>query len=64
MQIKKWQKGTKIELTNNGEFKLVDKGGYVLWRTQSAVKGVTHPATLDNGNFVLESVNEVELPSR
>ena len=64
MQIKKWQKGTKIELTKNGEFKLVDKWGYVLWRTQSAVKGVTHPATLDNGNFVLESENEVELPSR
>ena len=62
MQIKKWQKGTKIELTKNGEFKLADKGGYELRRTQSAVKGVTHAAMLDNGNFVLE--NEVELPSR
>ena len=62
MQIKKWQKGTKIELTKNGEFKLANKGGYELRRTQSAVKGVTHAAMLDNGNFVLE--NEVELPSR
>ena len=61
MQIKKWQKGTKIELTKNGEFKLADKGGYELRRTQSAVKGVTHAAMLDNGNFVLESESEVEL---
>ena len=29
MQIKKWQKGTKIEFTKNGEFKLADKGGYM-----------------------------------
>ncbi|KAM1753114.1 hypothetical protein ACFX12_005740 [Malus domestica] len=46
-------KGSKVELTVDGEFILNDATGKRIWSTQSAGSGVAYASMLDTGNFVL-----------
>ncbi|KAM1756355.1 hypothetical protein ACFX11_005735 [Malus domestica] len=46
-------KGSKVELTVDGEFILNDATGKRIWYTQSAGSGVAYASMLDTGNFVL-----------
>ncbi|KAI3872479.1 hypothetical protein MKW98_007735 [Papaver atlanticum] len=50
-------KGSKVELTTpDGKLILTDPQGKVLWTAGEQVTGATYAAMLDNGNFVLASV--------
>ncbi|RVW93669.1 G-type lectin S-receptor-like serine/threonine-protein kinase LECRK3 isoform X1 [Vitis vinifera] len=51
-------KGSKLELTSDGQFILSDPQGKEIWRPQNSVTAVTHAAMLDTGNFVLENRNQ------
>ncbi|XP_048425906.1 G-type lectin S-receptor-like serine/threonine-protein kinase LECRK3 [Pyrus x bretschneideri] len=46
-------KGSKVELTVDGEFTLNDATGKRIWYTQSAGSGVAYASMLDTGDFVL-----------
>ncbi|XP_034704535.1 G-type lectin S-receptor-like serine/threonine-protein kinase LECRK3 [Vitis riparia] len=51
-------KGSKLELTSDGQFILSDPQGKEIWRPQNSVTAVTHAAMRDTGNFVLENRNQ------
>ncbi|KAL6328577.1 hypothetical protein AAG906_038772 [Vitis piasezkii] len=51
-------KGSKLELTSDGQFILSDPQGKEIWRPQNSVTAVTHAAMLDTGNFILENRNQ------
>ncbi|KAM1166803.1 hypothetical protein ACFX19_029442 [Malus domestica] len=45
--------GSKVELSNGGEFMLNDATGKRIWSAQSVGPGVAYASMLDTGNFVL-----------
>ncbi|KAK1267325.1 G-type lectin S-receptor-like serine/threonine-protein kinase RLK1 [Acorus gramineus] len=49
--------GSNVTLTGNGQLVLSDPNGRQLWTSKTSGGGVTHAAMLDNGNFVLATVN-------
>ena len=51
-------KGSKVELTSDGQFMLRDPKGEEIWRPQKADNIVSHATMLDTGNFVLEDRNQ------
>ncbi|XP_028795199.1 G-type lectin S-receptor-like serine/threonine-protein kinase LECRK1 [Neltuma alba] len=46
-------KGSKVELTSDGSFQLVDPTGKQIWSATPIGFGVSYAAMLDTGNFVL-----------
>ncbi|KAI9128781.1 hypothetical protein K1719_000264 [Acacia pycnantha] len=55
-------KGSKVELTSNGWFQLVDPNGKQIWNASSSRTGVVAYATiLDSGNFVLRGQDSQNL---
>ncbi|XP_048425933.1 G-type lectin S-receptor-like serine/threonine-protein kinase LECRK2 [Pyrus x bretschneideri] len=50
-------KGSKVELTVDGEFILNDATGKRIWYTQSAGSGVAYASMLNTGNFALANGN-------
>ncbi|KAK4283665.1 hypothetical protein QN277_000592 [Acacia crassicarpa] len=55
-------KGSKVELTSNGWFQLVDPNGKQIWNASSSRTGLVAYATmLDSGNFVLRGQNSQNL---
>uniref|UniRef100_A0A2C9V817 Receptor-like serine/threonine-protein kinase n=1 Tax=Manihot esculenta TaxID=3983 RepID=A0A2C9V817_MANES len=46
-------KGSKLQLTNNGNFTLTGPQGEEIWNPMSRTDGVAYAAMLDDGNFVL-----------
>lgn len=46
-------KGSKIELTDNGQFSLNDPYGKAIWQAKCVANGVAYASLLDTGNFVL-----------
>ncbi|XP_043691471.1 G-type lectin S-receptor-like serine/threonine-protein kinase LECRK3 isoform X1 [Telopea speciosissima] len=46
-------RGSKVQLTINGDLKLNNPQGEEIWRAQSILGVVTYAAMLDTGNFVL-----------
>ncbi|KAM1341134.1 hypothetical protein ACFX1X_005768 [Malus domestica] len=46
-------KGSKVELTADGEFILNDASGEQIWSAESAGSGVAYASMLNTGNFVL-----------
>ncbi|KAI3996316.1 hypothetical protein MKX01_026784 [Papaver californicum] len=48
-------KGSKVELTSDGQLILNDPRGYLLWSAGQQVSSATYAAMLDSGNFVLAS---------
>ncbi|OMO49707.1 hypothetical protein COLO4_38442 [Corchorus olitorius] len=49
------QRGSKVELTKNGQLVLIDQTGKQISTPFSAITGVSYAAMLDTGNFVLAS---------
>lgn len=48
-------KGSKVELTTDGQLILNDPQGKMLWSAGQQVSGATYAAMLDSGNFILAS---------
>ena len=48
-------RGSKVELTTDGEFILNDQKGKQMWKADLIGPGVAYAAMLDTGNFVLAS---------
>ncbi|XP_021686637.2 G-type lectin S-receptor-like serine/threonine-protein kinase LECRK3 [Hevea brasiliensis] len=46
-------KGSKLQLSNNGNFTLTGPQGQEIWNPKSSTDGVAYAAMLDDGNFVL-----------
>ncbi|KAI8545729.1 hypothetical protein RHMOL_Rhmol07G0061000 [Rhododendron molle] len=46
-------KGSKLELTNDGQFTLNNPQGQVIWKADSVGNGVAYASMLDTGNFIL-----------
>ncbi|KAL6125144.1 hypothetical protein ACLB2K_073204 [Fragaria x ananassa] len=53
-------KGSKVELTKDGEFKLTGPREEEIW-PQPVIRGVAYAAMLDSGNFVLANQNSAPL---
>ncbi|XP_061996584.1 G-type lectin S-receptor-like serine/threonine-protein kinase LECRK3 [Rosa rugosa] len=53
-------KGSKVELTKDGHFRLTGPRGEEIW-PQPVISGVAYAAMLDTGNFVLANQNSVPL---
>ncbi|OMO68956.1 hypothetical protein CCACVL1_19744 [Corchorus capsularis] len=49
------QRGSKVELTKNGQLVLIDQTGKQISTAFSAITGVSYAAMLDTGNFMLGS---------
>ncbi|RVX12819.1 G-type lectin S-receptor-like serine/threonine-protein kinase LECRK2 [Vitis vinifera] len=54
-------RGSKVELTTDGEFILNDQKGKQMWKADLIGPGVAYAAMLDTGNFVLASQNSTYL---
>jgi hypothetical protein len=54
-------KGSKVELTKDGQFVLRDPTGKEIWKADPVGSGVAYAAMLDSGNFVLASRDTVYL---
>ncbi|KAH7862367.1 hypothetical protein Vadar_003805 [Vaccinium darrowii] len=46
-------KGSKLELTNDGQFTLNKPQGQLIWKAESVRNGVAYASMLDTGNFIL-----------
>ncbi|KAG7948015.1 hypothetical protein I3843_14G124600 [Carya illinoinensis] len=54
-------RGSKVELTTDGQFVLNDPEGKEIWRANITRSGVAYAAMLDSGNLVLATQNSVYL---
>ncbi|KAG7948019.1 hypothetical protein I3843_14G124900 [Carya illinoinensis] len=54
-------RGSKVELTTDGQFVLNDPKGKEIWRADMARSNVAYAAMLDSGNLVLATQNSVYL---
>ncbi|KAK4283662.1 hypothetical protein QN277_000589 [Acacia crassicarpa] len=54
-------KGSKVELTSNGWFQLVDPNGKQIWNANPLGTEVAYAAMLDSGNFVLRGQDSQNL---
>ncbi|KAG2671307.1 hypothetical protein I3843_14G125200 [Carya illinoinensis] len=54
-------RGSKVELTTDGQFELKDPEGKKIWGADGALSGVAYAAMLDSGNLVLATQNSVNL---
>ncbi|KAG6679382.1 hypothetical protein I3842_14G128500 [Carya illinoinensis] len=50
-------RGSKVELTTDGQFELKDPEGKKIWGADVALSGVAYAAMLDSGNLVLATQN-------
>ncbi|KAL6341113.1 hypothetical protein AAG906_032228 [Vitis piasezkii] len=55
------KKGSKVQLTSDGNFVLNDQEGEKIWPVDSTITGVAYAAMLDSGNFVLARQDSINL---
>ncbi|CBI16444.3 unnamed protein product, partial [Vitis vinifera] len=55
------KKGSKVQLTSDGNFVLNDQEGEKIWPVDSTITGVAYAAMLDSGNFVLVRQDSINL---